>query len=326
MKRLLLSALIGAGILIGIAAAAEWHWRARGYTPNLIDSSDLWSQQRARLAALGSRAVALIGASRTLYSVDLKTFRQQAPEHEPVMLAVDANPAMATLRDLANDPDFIGIVLCDIDTLGLWQPTWDLQQPLVDHYRNEWTPARDAHRSLLSLWQQHAVIARSDFSLVRTAVRILNHENEPFHPHSWMNTAREGFIDFSKTDPSQHRVELQAHLDRYGGHLPGPTPTEWLSALTPVRDWVQRIQQRGGQVIFYATPISGLRRWVDEDTYPRARYWDQLSAATGAKTLHADDIPALANFPLPDESHIDYHDKQRYTEILVQALRARNLL
>ncbi len=326
MKRLLLTMTLACCILALAAGLVEWHWRERGYVAGIIDSPDLWAQQRDRLTRTGKRPVALLGASRTLYSVDLPTFRQRLPAYEPVMLALDANPAMATLRDLAADKHFDGVVLCDIDGLGLWKITWEYQQPLVDHYHQQRTLSRAGHRRLLNLWQQHAVIARSDFSLLRTLVRLWNNEPEPFRPYMTMTPSREGSIDYSKTDTSVHRRELEAHLAKYGGKLPGPVAKEWLSDLAQAALWVRAIQQRGGNVIFYASPISGLRRQVEEDTYPRRQFWDQLAAATGAATLHADDVPELRDFPLPDESHIDYRDKPRYTHLLIDALVERGLL
>ena len=327
MRRLIATALLALALLTSIAAAVEWHWRARGYRPGIVDSQDLWAQQRQRLGHTGDRkSLALLGASRTLYSVDLTRLRAGLPGYEPVMLALDATPAMATLRDLAADPSFDGVALVDIDGLGLWKITWELQQPWVRHYHREWTISHDLHRRMLTRWQQHAVIARPDFSLLRGLVRLLDSEPEPFHPYMTMTPAREGSIDYAQTDTRVHRRELEAHLARYGGKLPGPDPAQWLADLDEVRGWVAAIQRRGGKVIFYATPISGLRRQVEEDTYPRAMFWNRVGAATGAATLHADDVPALRDFPLPDESHIDYRDKPRYTDALVAALVESALL
>jgi len=326
MKRLLLTTAIALTLLSLIAGSVEVYWRQRGYTPGIIDSTDLWAQQRDRLRHSDKRPLALLGASRTVYNIDLPTLRQRLPDYQPVMLAIDANPAIATLRDLAHDRQFDGVVLCDIDGLGLWRVAWELQQPYVLHYHRQWTISRDLHRRLLSFWQRHAVIARSDFSLVRSLVRQWNGEPEPFHPYLWLDELRAGFIDFSRTDPTAHRRELEAHLAQYHGQLPHAPVEAWRADLAQVKTWVSAIQQRGGNVIFYATPISGLRHQVEEQTYPRALYWDQLGPATGAPTLHADDVPGLRDFPLADESHIDYHDKVRYTNLLIDALSERGWL
>lgn len=327
MLRLIISLLIALSVLAATTITTEKHWRSRGYTPGILDSHDLWAQQRQRVVHTGDKkSVALLGASRTVYSVDLDRFRARLPDYEPVMLALDATPAMATLRDLAEDEDFRGIALVDIDGIGLWNITWEMQQPWVDHYHRGWTISRDLNRRMLSVWQQNAVIARPDFSLLRGMVRVLNNEPEPFHPYMRLRASREGDIDYTLTDTSIHRRELEAHLARYGGKLPGPVPEQWLADLAQVRTWVAAIQQRGGAVIFYATPINGLRRKTEEDTYPRALFWDRVAAATGAHTLHADDVAALREFRLPDESHIDQRDKVRYTDALIDALIERGWL
>jgi hypothetical protein len=327
MRRLLVTVTIALCGLALIAGTVEWQWRQRGYLPGILDGQDLWAQQRQRVYPEdGQQALVLLGASRTLYSIDLQRIRERLPGYAPVMLALDAMPAMATLRDLSADPHFRGVVVCDIDGIGLWKITWESQQPWVDHYHRQWTPSRDLHRRLLNLWQQHAVIARSDFSLLRSLVRTLRSEPEPFHPHMQMSSAREGSIDYQGVDTSQHRRDLEAHLAKYNGKFPGPDPAVWHADLAEAKAWVEKIRQRGGSVIFYSSPISGLRRQVEEDTYPRAQFWNRLAESTGAHTLHADDVPALKAIALPDESHVDYRNKRAYTDALIDALVTRKLL
>ena len=89
---------------------------------------------------------------------------------------------------------------------------------------------------------------------------------------------------------------------------------------------MKAIQARGGEVIFYASPTSGLRRDAFEDWAPRAEYWDKMAAVSPAKVLNALDVPALRDFPLPDDSHVDYRQKPAYTHALIDALQTRGWL
>jgi hypothetical protein len=324
--RLVLTALAIALVLAGSALyAIEKYWRGRGYTPIIVDAPDLWSLQRAK-ASSAERPIVFLGASRTLYAIDRDTLRARLPGVEPVMLAMDGRYPLATLRDLAADDRFRGIVVCDIDGAGFAKWSVDMQQPEVDYYHDMFSPSRAAHRMLLNHWQLRAVIARSDFSLVRTVLRFWKREGKPFHPYQWFDRRRFGNIDYERGDRDWQKRLLQENLDRHGGHLPRIAFAEWWPQVQASHAWVRAIQARGGDVIFYASPTSGLRRWAEGDWFPRADYWDRLVAATPAKTLHALDVPALRDFPLPDESHIDYRQKPAYTNALIDALLERGML
>ncbi len=244
------------------------------------------------------------------------------PEHAPPRIQ-SLHDRLATLRDLAADPDFRGLVVCDIDGAGFAAPSLDMQKPEVDYYHREFSPSRAAHRLLLNHWQLNAAIARSDFSLLRSAVRWWNGEGEPFRPYQWLDRRRFGHIDYDRGDTEAQKRELAANLERFGGHLPRIPFNEWWPQVENANAWVRAIQARGGDVIFYASPTSGQRRWAEGDWFPRAEYWDKMAAATTAKTLFSLDVAALRDFPLPDDSHIDYRQKPAYTNALIDALIER---
>ncbi|HWT15881.1 MAG TPA: hypothetical protein VN581_08865 [Patescibacteria group bacterium] len=325
MRRALAALAIALVLSATALIALERHWRGRGYTPIIVDAPDLWSLQRAKATATPD-ALVFLGASRTLYAIDRDTVRARLPHHEPVMLAMDGRYPLATLRDLAADADFRGLVVCDIDGAGFAAPSIDMQQPEVEFYRHAFSPSRAAHRLILNHWQLRAVIARSDFSLLRSAVRAWNDEGEPFHPYQWLDRRRFGHIDFERGDKEAQKRELAANLERFGGHLPKIPFVDWWPQVEAANGWVRAIQARGGDVIFYASPTSGQRRWAEEDWFPRAEYWDRMVASTSAKTLFALDVPALRDFPLPDDSHVDYRQKPAYTNALIDALVERNFI
>ena len=53
------------------AIAYERHLRSEGHLPTVIDTPQLWAQERSRV--FGDEAIVFIGASRTLYGIDLDT-------------------------------------------------------------------------------------------------------------------------------------------------------------------------------------------------------------------------------------------------------------
>lgn len=325
MRRTLTALAIAFVLAASVLYAVERHWREQGYAPIIVDAPDLWSLQRAK-AASTERSIVFLGASRTLYAIDRATMRARLPAYEPVMLAMDGRYPLATLRDLAADDGFRGLVVCDIDGAGFAAPSVEMQKPEVDYYHREFSPSRAVHRLLLNHWQLHAAIARSDFSLLRSAVRRWNGEGEPFRPYQWMDRRRFGHIDYDRGDKDAQKRELAANLERFGGHLPKIPFEEWWPQVENANAWVRMIQARGGDVIFYASPTSGQRRWAEEDWFPRVEYWDKMAAATTARTLFSLDVPALRDFPLPDDSHIDYRQKPAYTNALIDALIERGFV
>jgi len=315
------SVALAALVLVGI----EWHWRGLGYTPTVLDSAQLWSVQRERVYGDTPRPLALLGASRMEYGVDVKALRELLPNYKPVMLAVNGLYPLSVLRDLAQDPNFHGVVLCDVESNTFVHEYFYGQQSYVDYYHQRWTPSWHLHRAALTQWQRTAVIANPDFGLVAT----LKHTfagGIPFHNYVEYNANRSGDIDYGKTDPEATKKHFAETVEGNIQHLPKHDPEKWLADLQEVFGWVKAIQSRGGEVIFYESPTSGLTREINDRLYPRHDYWDRFVAASPAPVLSANAIPELANTPLPDDSHIDYRNKAAYTRALVKVLEERGLL
>jgi len=67
-------------------------------------------------------------------------------------------------------------------------------------------------------------------------------------------------------------------------------------------------------------PTSGLVTEIEDKQFPRNKFWARFTGLTHARALHFKDIPALQGLPVPDGSHIEYHDRAALTNILLDAL------
>jgi hypothetical protein len=317
--------LAAAGLLaLALVAASEWRWRKSGFGPQVIDSKSLWALERTRVDSTRLEPLVILGASRILCGVDLPTLRQRLPRHQPVMLAINAHYPIAALRDLANDRDFRGTVLLDVDTRGLTRPAWEMQQPWVDFAAMEFSPSLALNRILLNHWQERMVVAQHDLSLPNSLKRWMSDGTEPFRPYSIFHTDRSCDIDYSGTDPALAREQFDAHVAANRALMdPGIAPAHFLEDLSEVDAWIEAIQSRGGRVIVYQTPTSGPRLALEEEIFPRSRFWDPWAARSRAHVLHFSDEPSLGSFKLPDDSHLDFRDKPAYTEALIDALVRR---
>lgn len=313
-------------VALSVLVAVEDYWRERGYQPALIDSKDLWSQQRDQLRHHGARALVFIGASRTLYGVDLPYIRSHWPEYRPVMLAVNGHYPLNMLGALAQDEKFKGTVVVDIDARGLSKYNHGMQDPYIDYYSSVWSPARKAHRLLLNYWQEYMVIAGPKFGLTESLSRLVGRGEMPHPVNFTIDRDRNSALDFSVVDANALARNFAQGLRSDIELNPPPLPEEWLADLAHVTGWVERIHRRGGQVIFYTPPVAGAQWSLAEAAYPRRLYWDALMVRYGFNNLVAEDIPEMRNINLPDESHMDRRDKAEYTRLLFEALRSKNYL
>lgn len=101
-----------------------------------------------------------------------------------------------------------------------------------------------------------------------------------------------------------------------------PTEIESVDNIRILRAIVSKLAARGARVVFVRFPTSGERWEIDEQMYPRSEYWDRMAREVGGAWIHFKDYPQLAMFELPDTSHIDMRDKDRFTENLINIIRS----
>lgn len=295
----------------------NYHWTGREYSAAVQDTKQFWAVHRAQVYPRGKKALVFLGASRTLYGIDLDWVRNNLTEYQPVMLAVNGHYPLAMLKDLAQDSGFSGAVFIDIDSRGLNKNNHAMLQPYVDYYHNEFSPNKWAHHWILARLQQKFIFLGQEFSLLSSLERILNSSAPPRIPNSWMDTHRNNQLDLTMVDADALANWFAGLVESDMQSNPPAAPEQWLEDLAEVKVWVDAIEQRGGRVVFYSPPVSGRQFELEQKYYPRSQYWDafvQHYKVTGLNTM---DIPAIRKIELPDESHMNYWDKSTYTELLM---------
>ena len=329
-SRWLLTWTLAVAIALAGWIAFEICWRAQGYAPTVMDSLDLWSQHRARaVKSAPPLRVALLGASRIQYGLSPAVFRDETHAMglsvDPIMLAVNGHYPLAALRDLSEDERFVGVALIGIDARGMDRKVWDMQVRHVQQYHHDWSPSREVHRRLLTRVQEHAIAARPDFAWVTLVKRYLDEKGPPYKEYVTFERDRSGGTDYGKSDVKAIRNARVADLKKYYPLYTPPTPEAWLAEMREVVRWVEKINARGGKVVFYREPVSGEHIELDEVNFPRALYWDKLVTIMPALMLDFRDYPELV-IDTPDTSHIDIKDIDRHTRALVRLLKAKRVL
>lgn len=309
--------LAAAGLL-----AYERTWRAKGLEPSVIDSPQLWSAARDQV---DEESVVFLGASRTVYGIDPAAWRRERPGEDPVMLAINGHYPVAALQDLADDENFRGTVIVDIDSYGLLAAHHDMQQPWIDFHRQRWNFNWHVHRALLNTWQSHSVLANPGIALMPWLKRTWVKGGFQL-PYSESFPDRSGFMRFDKVDIAVLAAHFDAGVDPKIARFPAPSPTEFVAQARPVVDAAQRIRARGGRVMFVTLPVQG--RLVEMETryMPRAQYWDAFAALPGVHAVHYEDVPEWRGLVLPDRSHVTREGRAVLTAGLAAELRRRGWL
>jgi hypothetical protein len=321
---------LGAGLLALIVWAAgviayERQLRSVGHLPTVMDTPQLWAQERSRV--YGDQALVFIGASRTLYGIDLDTVEGMVPRSNAVMLALNGRYPLATLQALAEDVDFTGTLLVDVDARGLTEYNWGAQSESNRYFADDWTPSWSTHRRLLSPLQSHWVSLNSRLGWLPMSKFWLEMAPPPFLAHDALSARREGYLDLDRVDAAGLARMFKADLERELEKHPPPPAEAWLKMLAPVSDWVRRIEARGGRVVFFVPPVSGYQAALIEAAYPRARYWQRFIDQYQLRGWHyLDDEGLLDEITLPDDSHVDAAQKAAYTQRLLANLQREGLL
>jgi hypothetical protein len=293
----------------------------------VVDDKTLWSIQRDRVYSEDSEEViVLLGDCRVQLGLVPEVLREGLPGHRVVQLAIEQSSPMATLRDLAADEAFDGIVLCGANTRLLFPDMWDSQQAYVDHYHERFRLEKRFHRQISTWVQSTFVSVHPELRVDDIVVNLVKEGKlpEPYHIEIEPDRTHRG--DYSNVDIEAHRTYAAGQAQWQRTNAPLVSPPKWLQEIGEIEDWVQAIQKRGGEVVFVRMPTTGAIYTGDEFIFPKRRYWDAFAAWTSAPCVHFKDWPQLASFDCPDLSHLDRTDAPAFTVALAQILADQGAL
>ncbi|MEN6424777.1 MAG: hypothetical protein ABFE13_05410 [Phycisphaerales bacterium] len=316
-------------IALAVAAVAGWETalRHRGHRPTIVDDEALWASQRDRIYTTdGQKAIVLIGDCRIQLGLVPQVLRDSFPGHRVVQLAIQETSPIATLRDLAADQRFDGIMICGLDARLLCRDMWDTQQHYVDYYHKAYHWNTRLNRFFATLAQKTLVSLHPRLRLDELAVLLARGEAFPSPYYLETHADRSRLADYDRVDLKAHRKWVFDRTRWLSNDRELPGVEEWLHDAMEVEEWVGTIQSRGGRVVFVQLPTSGQLHRYEETLFPKAMYWDAFAARTSALCIHFKDVPQLAGFDCPDTVHLDRTDAPRFTLELGKALANRDLL
>lgn len=331
-------------ILLGFIGFIEYQLARKGFEPTVLDTAELWQQQRQRASQLGKQALIIVGSSRSQLGLDLAVLRQQTGL-EPVQLALDGSSFLPILQGLAEDPEITGTILVDyMDHL--------LAEPRAPDRADEYQQAYLLRPSPLVItsatteaWlsQQRQQLLRSYADGARPITSLLTRLLVAKPAHQYLNTLpdRSRKADYQRVSmPDFYYQRVLRNLGNPSLNLPANATFQDLdtelqqriAALSPadtalftektqqLSQWVDQIQQRGGRVVFIVMPSSGLVRRIEQQRYPRSQFWEVFHQHTQAQHWHFEDNPQTRGLQCPDGSHLDQRQRTFFTQNLSQDL------
>lgn len=325
-------------------AAMELRLAARGFRPTVVDSEALWLKQRERAAALGSRALILVGASRIQLDIDLDVLRRRTGL-EPVQLAIDGSSFVPVLRSLADDPRVCGTIVVDFAEnvvgdparrdaadiyaadyarlpVGATVPDYAWSEALLtDFVRDHLRSYADGARPLTSLLLRILPAGATPQYLVTLPdrSRLADYAKVPM-PGFYYARVMRNMGQEVEPKPGMTWNDLDAELRRRIGELQPADARAFEQGASRILGMADRIAARGGRVLFVLMPRGGLVAAADDRFFPRTVFWDRFAARSSYPAVSYADVPALRDFGLPDGSHLDFRDRPRFTNSLVDAL------
>ena len=88
-----------------------------------------------------------------------------------------------------------------------------------------------------------------------------------------------------------------------------------------VKEDIDKIRSRGGEVVFLRFPSSGDLREKERMLHPREQFFDRLISETDTVGIHFEDYASLDGFTCPDWSHLTRADAVLYTRNLIPILQ-----
>jgi len=260
-------------------------------------------------------------------------FEHEYPDYRIVQLAVDGSSPLPTLRDLANDDEFTGLVVVSANSMTVDDLARSVgqekQQTYVSHYRTSWTGvgAQDkvVDRNISAFAQEHFVVFSVPFAEICSRGSL----GEPLFgvpKYLVTHSDRSRSADYKALDIVSHRAERIWRGKKVYRDIVPLGSDEWLVHAKEMDEIADRIRNRGGRVVYVIYITTGEYYEMEQEFYPKPLYWDRFAEVAGDVVIHFHDVPSLRDYNCPDTSHLDYRDASRYTRALAEELERRGVI
>ncbi|MEP7164116.1 MAG: hypothetical protein ABI741_05440 [Ferruginibacter sp.] len=309
----------------------EFYVRNKGFDASFDDDPSLWSDKRKMVYEPPDKATVFIGSSRIKFDLDINTWENITGDHAIQLACVGSTP-VPFLESLANDKNFKGKLVVDV-TEVLFFSTSPNNRETPDRnikFYNEETPAQKVSFQLDHLLESKLVFLDKDRLSLNAQLSNLHIPNRagvfefPIFPPDFgrVKFSRQEYMTERFVADSNQQNQVRGIWDFFRKNTKDPPAAggKLDSIFANVKNCVDKIKARGGQVLFVRTPSSGPFLMGEKMGFPREKYWDRLLAITNCPGIHFADYPAIANFVCPEFSHLSQPDAIVFTKNFIKIL------
>jgi hypothetical protein len=327
------AALLTAVLTIGAVVGYELWLRSHGYSVSYDDDERLWANTRKEVYQPADEAVVFIGSSRIKFDLDIPTWKQETGTNAVQLAMVGSNPR-PLLHNLAEDKNFKGRLVVDVTEILFFNnapPFQERPTKGINFYKKE-TPSEKASFHFNHLLEANLVLLDKDYFSMDSYLRKFGLKNragvasnDPL-PFPWEFDMTQYNRQSKMNDRFVKDTNLQNQVRMIWGSLgramksPPPSGTQLDSIMYSVKEDVDKIKARGGDVLFVRTPSTGPFLMGEQQGFPREKYWNKVLAVTGCPGIHFQDQESTAHFQCPEFSHLSPADAVIFTKTLAQLI------
>jgi hypothetical protein len=331
-KNLFKSAMLTLVIVVIVVLSFEIYLRNKGVVIDYDDGPPLWSNNRAMVYEPSDKAIVFIGSSRIKYDLDQATWTSLTT-FNPIQLAIEGTCPRPVLEDLANDPNFKGKVVVDV-TEGLFfsmaPPNMETAIANIKYFHDR-TPAQRASFELNKVLESRLAFLNKDYYSLNAQLDGLKIQSRPgvfvmpLFPMNFSKTTfeRQEYMtdEFVANTAERNWVKGNWVFFAKMAHMAPPTPPQVYDAIfKSVKENINKIKARGGEVMFVRTPSSGDYFKGENMGFPRDKFWNRLLNETDCPGIHFMDYPAMDHFDCPEFSHLKVSDAVLFTKAFFNEL------
>jgi hypothetical protein len=335
-KHLFVKAGVFAAILIS-ATFLSWEWylrqQGRGFAHD--DGGALWSEKRKQVYEPIDKATIFIGSSRIKYDLDIPTWQNITGDRAIQLANVGSSP-LPMLYDLADDKDFKGKLVIDVSEFLFFNQTPFAYKTPTDnltYYKQETPSQKFGFIVNKALESNLTFLDKEEYSLnaLLALSRVPNRQGVyefPDFPAGFtpVTSDRQCYMTNElANDPKQLKqvTDVWELFGKLEAEAPPITQGAIDTIIASVKKSVDKIRDRGGQVIFVRTPSSGPFLAMEKMAFPREKFWNRLIATTQCEGVHFEDYPAIANFQCPEYSHLSISQAKSFTKSFIRILQEK---
>ena len=325
------TALLTLFLVAAFIVCWEIYLRNKGVDNSYDDGPPLWSYHRAKVYEPIDQSTIFIGSSRIKFDLDIDTWESITGEKAVQLACVGSSP-LPQLYDLAADEKFKGKLVVDVTEILFFSKSPNaIERPQKSiHYYHDLTPTQRASFEINKpLEASFAFLDKDNYSInaMLDKVQLKSRPGVfmfPIFPSQFGRVKfnrQEYMTDEFVADTNLHNQVRGVWKILAGGRQDPPISGSPLdSLLETIKVAVNKIEARGGKVIFVRTPSSGPFLAGENKGYPRDKYWDKLLEYTQKPGIHFLDDPATDHYVCPEFSHLTPADAIDYTKHFIRQI------